>query len=154
HLNEAGMVGLSAVLSGPGVDDTKDVAFFVYRDGMLELVAREGDPAAGVADAVYADLRSAGMDGAGRMVFGATLAGAGVTTGNDTGLWIGAPGDVVLLAREGDAAPTEPPSVLGPLPVGEIVTNEAGHVAFVSGNAIWSDRGGALEPVIPAPQAP
>lgn len=153
RLNEAGIVGLSAILSGPAVDETNDVALFAYRGGTLELVAREGDPAAGIADATYAQVRFGGLDSAGRIVFGAPLAGPGVTADNDTGLWIGAPGDVVLLAREGDTAPTEPPTIFGPLPVGEIATNDAGHVAFVSGNAIWSNRGGTLEPVITAPQA-
>src|SRR5262245_23223516 len=45
------------------------------------------------------------LDSQGRVCFHAKVAGPGVNTGNDEGIWAGAAGALGLVAREGGAAP-------------------------------------------------
>lgn len=45
------------------------------------------------------------MNASGKVAFVGVLGGTGVTASNDTGIWAGTAGSLVLVAREGDTAP-------------------------------------------------
>ena len=104
--NDAGQVAFSASLSG-GLETS---GIWVGSNTLIEIaVASEIDPAAGdpAPGAPLASFRSLispiEIDDQGRTVFFADL--AGVDAGNDSGIWSSGPNGVVLVAREGDAAP-------------------------------------------------
>jgi len=60
----------------------------------------------------YATLDSSPrMNDAGQLAFTALLAGTGVTTTNDRGIWSGSPATLALVAREGSPAPGTPAGV-------------------------------------------
>ncbi|MFN7943231.1 MAG: choice-of-anchor tandem repeat NxxGxxAF-containing protein [Thermoanaerobaculia bacterium] len=129
--------------------------------GAMRLVARQGNPAPGIAGAAYGGLIAGTFNesliftrdlGA---LFQSTVTGGGVTTGNDQGLWRDDGTSATLLAREGD----QPPG-LGPGTAfqdffgvfGSLLLNPSGVAAFiananVSGQnrvGIWSTHGGPL----------
>ncbi len=131
-------------------------------------VLASGDPAGGVAGATYQGFWPPAIDG-GVIAFRATLtAGAGgVSSANDTGLWLLTPPDApTLVAREGDPAPGAPTAFAS---FGEPVTSQGGRVAFLaklatgpgvkgsSSTGIWTDVSGSLALVArqgsPAPGA-
>ncbi len=82
----------------------------------LATIAYQGDLAPGAAGASYASCPQIfrfvthfpqivlQFNANGQIVYRASLAGSGVTSLNDTGLWSGVPRNMALLAREGDAA--------------------------------------------------
>jgi hypothetical protein len=71
----------------------------------LQLVAREASEAPGVAGSKFSKINQIALPGAAQPIFEATMKVGlgGVTTANDTGLWvINESGDVKLAVREGD----------------------------------------------------
>lgn len=155
-VNSTGTVAFSASLTGPGIDSTNNIGIWVGAPGAVALVARAGNPAPGTPAGV---VFSGGMQNwlmlndAGHIVFRANLAGPGVTSSNDAGIWAGLPGALVLVAREGDVAPGTG-GVFDlfnyqfeayPVPV----INAAGEVVFsghhTGGRGIWRWSGGVLE---------
>src|SRR5262245_28876093 len=78
---------------------------FVGHRGALQLVARAGDVAPGTAGLLWSDLLN--VDGllrpGGLVAFSGELAGSDAT--HDGGFWVGAGGELALVAREGDPAP-------------------------------------------------
>jgi hypothetical protein len=74
------------------------------------------------------------MNAAGETAFRASLAGAGVTVDNNTGLWFGLPGSLDLIARKGAAAPGTPEGVSFAT-FDAPVLNASGQIAFVGGLA-------------------
>jgi hypothetical protein len=123
-LNGAGNTAFLATLSGAAVTTANDGGLWAQRDSALDLVAREGAQAPGVAAGInFASLADATLNPAGQLAFSATLAGAGITTANDAGLWaqsIG--GELKLIAREGD-----------PLQVAPGVTRTISSLLFAGG---------------------
>ena len=98
------------------------------------MVARRGDPAPGVAGSNFNSISNFGMrlaDG-GKVLFGSSLVGGGVTTANDSGLWTGTPGNLTLVAREGDVAPGSGGQTFGSLTGGNLFLNAAGQVLFTN----------------------
>ncbi len=88
----------------------------------LSVVALSGDPAPGTpAGTVFTTIAfnfAVGvpfMNNSGRVAFLSGLAGTGVTAANDFGIWVGQPGALTLVAREGDAAPDLPGLTYGTL---------------------------------------
>lgn len=88
----------------------------------LSVVVLSGDPApgagAGVTFATVPFNFAVGvpfMNNTGRVAFLSGLAGTGVTAANDFGIWVGQPGALVLVAREGDPAPDLPGLTYGTL---------------------------------------
>jgi hypothetical protein len=82
-----------------------------HNSGGGQVVARSTDPAAGATGAnyVFNFAPSTLLTGAGTVAFTANLSGSGVVSGvNDAALWVGAPGNVKMLARRGDQAPGAP----------------------------------------------
>jgi len=105
---DLGRFGFSCTLSG-AVTTADDNANFVGDVSGVQLVHREGAQAPGLPAGVlmgtannsasYSDYQG------GSLAFYCSLTGAGVTVFNDTSLWLGQPGNLQLIAREGDPAP-------------------------------------------------
>ena len=90
--------------------------------------------APGVAGANFATVSTFNMcltDGA-IVAFQSSLGGGGVTTANDSGLWTGLPGNLMLVAREGDVAPGSGGQTFGHFSGGNIFLNAAGQLLFAN----------------------
>jgi hypothetical protein len=107
QVDGAGRVAFRGALAGPGVTLANDQAVFLSTGpGAFQPVVREGDAAPGTPSGVVlgGNLTFDLADG-GRLAVRGGLAGPGVTTANDGGLW--GPdemGGLALVAREGDQA--------------------------------------------------
>ena len=159
-----------ATFGGPALNDAGRTAFLaalepgsngvIYRvnhtgvwsegsAGTVVLVARAGSQAPGTPGGVTfgPEFFPPAFNNAGRTAFAADLAGSGVNTTNDTGLWYTTPTGLQLVARSGTRAPGTPAGVTfanfyGGFPA----LNDAGHIAiltYVTGSGIDStnDRG-------------
>lgn len=109
-INREGEVVFFATLEGEGVGLENDASLWLSTDGELQLLAREGSPAPGTADALLDQVTSASMNSAGEVVFGAGLKGGSVTPDNDFGLWAWHQGTLRLLVRTGDSFPVGDPA--------------------------------------------
>jgi hypothetical protein len=128
-------------------------------DGLLKLLARQGDGAAGVESGVtfsfFNSLSSPVLNDNGKAAFIATLTGTGITSANNVGIWSEGSGAFTLEARKGMQAPGTAPGVnfsnfydnLSSSGVGLLLNNQ-GKIAFEAqltgsgGNGIWSGGGG------------
>lgn len=171
-LNSAGRTAFAGRVAGAGVDSTNDQGIWSEASGSLALVVRSGTPAPGTPSGVNfksfsSRLTSPVLNDAGEIAFFAALAGPGVNSTNNLGLWAGASGSLALVARMGDHAPgTEDGVVFGhfanvaghtPNDVRHAILNAAGQTAFFSplrgsgindsnDRGIWAtDRSGALQ---------
>jgi hypothetical protein len=116
-LGGTGDVAFRAVVQLPGVSQTEGL--WQGNANGLGLVARQGDQAPDTDPGVT--FRGIGggtpptfsaLNAAGEIAFPAILAtDGGVDIFDDEGIWAGAPGNVHLVAREGDAAPGTGPDV-------------------------------------------
>lgn len=127
-----GQLSLSARVDAPSF--AADAGLWTGQPGQLSLVAREGDPAPGADPAVFAVVGVAPfplLTDSGTSILTTTLAGPTITFGNDLGIWTGTPGNLTLLAREGNPAPTGTPGVTF-RDIEEPAVNAAGDLAFLS----------------------
>ena len=134
-----GGCAFTCTLTGGTVTTADDSAMFVGGPAGFQLAAREGMPATGIPGALIGVINTtqsySDFEG-GSSAFYCTLtdAGGGVTTANDQSLWIGRPGNLRLIAREGDPAPgfgSVPGFVsatFGSVAAGSVQMNELGHV--------------------------
>lgn len=105
-------------------------------------VARSGEAAPGAGNgAAFAGFNGARLNDAGQAVFVATLGGGGVNSTNNSAIYSGSPGSLMLAARSGDTAPGAPASTkyqgfISPL------LNNAGQLAF---RATLNDVGGSSQ---------
>jgi len=156
-LNAAGQSAFAASVAGPGVTVANSSGVWLGAPGSVTLLARGGDPAPGTTAGInYASVGSATLNSAGRSVFVASVIGPGVTSANDDGIWLGAPGSVALLARGGDHAPGTAAGVNYSGFFGQSITlNAAGRSAFVAqvtgpgvtnanDDGLWSGEPGSL----------
>ncbi len=138
-------------LDGPAAGE--DSAILVgFPNGLLTVVALEGQPAPGIPGAVFADLLPASLAYNGSLiVFRATVEGGGVGPTNNTALWAGNPANPTLRLREGDPAPGVAGRVLANF--ASVAINAAGRIAFSAslvggGFGVWlADDAGAFVPV-------
>jgi hypothetical protein len=79
----------TAKLAGTGVNASNDLGIWLWDGAAVYQVAREGQEAPGVVTAgpTFKSLGVPLANPSGRVAFTATLAGAGVTAANDSGLW-------------------------------------------------------------------
>lgn len=77
------------------------------------VVVRSGTAAPGVSGAQFDKLHSLALNSSGQVAFKATLTGGGIANTNDEGIWTGNAESLVLVAREGTAAPGIPGKQLG-----------------------------------------
>jgi hypothetical protein len=102
-ISNNGTLRVEADLAGPGVTYLNDSAVWVGPPDNLVLVYRKGMQAPGCPAGVtfaYADLFV--HNDLGQVSFRAGLRGSGVTSANDQGHWVGLPGTLTKVAREGD----------------------------------------------------
>ena len=73
----------------------------------VQAIALTGEAAQGAGGAVFDSFYFIGpaINASGEVHFSATLSGAGVTSANDSGAWLGDAGGLTKLARTGDTAP-------------------------------------------------
>lgn len=101
-LSSSGQVAFRSALRGPGTNQN-DTGIFAGTPGSVRLVARNGQDAPGTDPVVrFANPENFAINGAGQVVFLSPLAGAGITTANDYGIWAYDPVEgLALVAREG-----------------------------------------------------
>jgi hypothetical protein len=154
-LNAAGELAFGAGLTGAGVDATNGEGIWSGDSAGLQVVARAGDPAAGIIGNVrYDDFTAPTLNAAGQTAFQAFLRGD-VTDDTDSGIWAERSGSLALVAREGSPAPGTPSGV-NFRSLGEPILNAAGQTAFhgsLSGTGIdatndqgiWSEASSSLD---------
>lgn len=98
QMNNAGQMGLRVTLAGAGVSAANNEAFYFGSAGSLQLVVREGTPAANVPGQNYGTFGATAISDTGVVAF-TTAVGA------NTGLWSGTVGSITLVALKGQAAP-------------------------------------------------
>ncbi|MAY73148.1 MAG: hypothetical protein CMJ31_00200 [Phycisphaerae bacterium] len=104
-LNEAGDAAFRGLLITD--DGSREWALWAGRRGAIRLVAREGQPAAGVEGGLFGQFITFAAMSAEGALFQSTLQNGpgGVTSTNNTGIWIEQDGELRLIVREGDEAP-------------------------------------------------
>lgn len=170
---DSGTSVLIGGVNGPGVTTENNDVIWSDRDGTMGVLMREGDPAPGTPPGVVIGRGTFGTpttfpatvtNAGGRALVAANLLGPGLDAFDDEALFLenqltGAP---ELVIREGDHAPGFAPNVtIGGNSVLAMIRdldlNDAGHLLFTCrlGGAIptttcaFTDRGGALAPVMP-----
>jgi hypothetical protein len=122
RLNDAGQIAFFATLAGPSVvTGNNSLGLWSGAPASLGLVARVGEHAPGTADGVFfrnfansidggiTNLRTLMFNAAGQTAIFALLAGSGITSSNDLGIWAtDRNGTLQLIAREGDLLEVAP----------------------------------------------
>ncbi len=163
RFNAAGQIGFKADLKGPGITTNNGTGFWVGEPGGLALLARTGDAAPGTPLGTnYSNFSDdPPLNSGGQATFLCDLTGPGITNTNNSGLWTGSPGNVMLLARESDPAPGMAAGIsyydFGNPPV--IHINASGQSLFAgylagpgvsgaNGTALWTGTPGAVVNVV------
>jgi hypothetical protein len=109
-LNDAGQIAFREFLTGSGVDSTNNLGIWTDGSGALALVARTGRQAPGTAGGVnFFDLNYPALNSAGQTAFRADLAGSGVNSTNNRGIWATDwTGVLQLIARRGELLEVAP----------------------------------------------
>ncbi|MCI0335644.1 MAG: hypothetical protein L0228_20740 [Planctomycetes bacterium] len=154
-MNAAGHTAFSSFVRGSTVNETNDIGIWSDSSGSLELVAREGAQAPGIASGVqFNRLSQAVLNDAGEIAFAASTTDAGTQSTLD-GIWSGTSGNLRLVTREGNQAPGTSSGV-NYLAFTEPVLNGAGQTAFyalltgsgvdnTNDQGIWSEGSGTLD---------
>ena len=106
-MGAAGDVAFSALLDGPGIDDSngKGVWSGSITSNIVGLVARQGSPAPGTESGVlYDSFDNPVINGRRKIAFLASLSGHSVDDVNRRGIWAGSIGELALVARTGQRA--------------------------------------------------
>lgn len=152
--NANGDVVFRGTLSGSGVTAMNDRGIWAEQFEILALVAREDDIAPDSNGARFHAFLDPQIGDDGRNAFRAFLRGPGVTSANGVGFWSGIPGDVRLVARQGEPAPDTVPdtnySIFNQIFLS--AASNAGFFSLLSGAAvdatnfrgIWSEEDGVL----------
>lgn len=114
---------LGNLTGGDTVIGTNDRALYHGDFNGLNLVVRRGDACPGIAGVTFDVINTSSVScNETDVVFVSSLAGAGVTTANDSSAWYGRGGALQLIAREGAAVPTSvlAPTVNGPWIIDQI----------------------------------
>jgi hypothetical protein len=108
QINGSGAVAFQGLVAGSATTANDRTAFVAAPGGPVQIVAREGDPAEGIAGALYGDSVGALLTPSGEFALSAHLKTGvgGVTSANDAVIYAPAAiGGHVPLLREGDPAP-------------------------------------------------
>jgi hypothetical protein len=112
RINDSGQVVFVTNVTGSGVTLANNKIVWLTTPSGTEVLARRGTQAPGTPAGVnFNQLEAvpAAINDAGQVAFTATLViGGSVTTSNDRGLWAGEPGNLSLVAREGDVIDVDP----------------------------------------------
>jgi hypothetical protein len=146
-LNDAGEQFFYSGLAGAGVTPDNDLALWHGTPANLQMIAREGDQAPGMAPGVvFERFRAKDLNEAGQALALGAVRGPGIDETNDTGLWTGRPGAFDLILGEDDAVPGVDNDVMFDLDFGLTAMNARGDIALLtdlrgSGVTEDSDRG-------------
>lgn len=157
-ISDSGSVGFLAKLKSAAPDG--DESIWIRDNGGLHLVTRYGSTGTQITPtATFASIGIPSFNDVGHVAFSGRVAGAGITTANDEAIWSQVGSALVLVAREGDAAPGI--SVGGQFGNGlyapySPVLNSAGQVAFwgrlkgtgvnsSNEQGIWTGAAGSLQ---------
>lgn len=155
--SEAG-VAFAGGLDGDGVNSGNDTGLWFGTSQSVELVAREGDPAAGTEPTTTFDELSIQfshprpfVNNMGTVVFSASLQGPDIPAGEERGLWKWDNGVQSLMVRSGDVAPGPTTTFVGFL---EPLICDAGDVVFVADldgtlpyEGLWRIVDGVVSPI-------
>jgi hypothetical protein len=150
-----GWYGLAATITStqPGL--------YVGNASGLQMLVRKGEPVPGVPGATFSTFTDPAtvtnvvqLAGGGRGLFYANISGGGSTFLNDGGIWMGTPGNLQFVAREGDPAPGFATGTLASFVA--MTANVNGQVAFrtslngllTSMNVVYRGTPGNLSQVI------
>ncbi len=127
--------GLANIGTGTAVTaGVNDQIILLVSPTSQALVARKGDPAPGIPGAtlqlVNGDIELR-LNDAGSICFSSPIGGVGVSNSNDTAMWMGVPGNLTLVAREGNVAPGTGGLTFGDMPDSKLL-NANGQVVFLS----------------------
>jgi hypothetical protein len=154
----SGRIAFRAGLSGPDVvSGVNDFASWVGSPGNYTLIARRGDQVPGMAAGVVNNGSTPRLNEQGRAVILAGLSGTGITSANNSALFLTKPGDSTpwqKLVQTGDAVPGTSAgvsfsglSVLGSTSAGNVLvlgTVTGTGVTSANSTGIWVDSGGVL----------
>jgi hypothetical protein len=109
-LNDAGRVAFVADFAGAGVDSTNNSSLWRENSGGLEMIARRGSQATGVASGMNFNVfNTPAFNAAGQVAFFATLAGSDANNSNNQGIWAtNRAGVLQLIAHSGDLLEVAP----------------------------------------------
>ena len=103
-LSDNAVIGLNATLTGSGVNSLNSESLWIIRDGVMDMVVRQKEPAPGAAPGVV--IRSVFnpmVNKLGQMAAFGYLEGPGVDSTNDKAIWITNENhDLVQVVRKGD----------------------------------------------------
>lgn len=129
--------GLPAFNTGIGFG-RNNIAIYIGRPGNLQLVAQEGLPApglgAGVDFGVVGGIEGLSINSSAELVFAAFVTGTGITSDNDTGIWMKNADGLQRVVTEGASAPgAGANSFFGDFETYggfDVHLNDAGEIAF------------------------
>lgn len=134
--NDDGKTAFAATLAGPGVGISNSQGIWSEASGSLSLVVRGGNGAPGTEPGVtfHSSFSDPIINNRGDVLFQDLLQGPGVSSSNNSGLWLAdAGGTVGLVARKGSSAPTMPAGVnWGDFDVGSLRLGGSGAATFSS----------------------
>lgn len=109
QIDNAGQITFVGQITGTGVTTANDLGIWSEHDSELILVAREGDAAPGTENGVtFRDIRMPSRNRLGHTAFFAYLAGNGVNSSNDAGIWAEGPNGIELIVRTGQRLEVSP----------------------------------------------
>jgi hypothetical protein len=181
RINNNGEVAYNITLkadAGLGINSSNDAVLYSGLPGSVGIVVREAGQAPGFPSGVNfvttSNPSARALSDDGRIVFPLALAinaGAGITTSNDSVMWIGSPGNIVPLMREGNPAPGLPGLTIDAVGSSQVFLTDTSKIyqqQIVVGPGVTPDNGGTvlyagttpgnLSPLMrsgdPAPDAP
>lgn len=138
---KSGNTAITVALDGGGTTvGVDDSAIYYGGIGGLNLVVRRADATGLPNGELFGVTNNSSLtcNDAGQVAFINSLTGPQVTTTNESSIWAGSAGNLVLLAREGDAVPS---SVLAPTPNGPWVY---GQLNGGTNNPLLNGRGDVM----------
>jgi hypothetical protein len=131
-LNDSGKVAFKGTLTGTGVTISNNLGIWSGETGSLTLRVRTGQQAPGLpAGVALSEMPLSPLfNNHGQLAFNARVAGSGVTSSNNSGIWSDASGTLTLLARAGDPAPNVVPAANFDQLITALDMNNSGQVAF------------------------
>jgi hypothetical protein len=109
-ISDSGQVAFAARLEDGSIPQSDDLSIWRYGDEGLQLVTRTGMGAPGVEPGVeFLEIEPPMINDSGRIAFRGLLAGPGINSGNDEGIWAeDLEGTLQLVARDGDMVDVAP----------------------------------------------
>jgi hypothetical protein len=156
-VGDLGQIAFYSTLDGAGVTSASDESMWYADAAGTQLLGREDDLIPGFTSAVvFNGFGEPGMSRNGLAAFTATMSGVDVTSATDRGIFVGTPGDLELVVREGDQAPgLSEGATFGVLPLTAPSVNSDGRIVIeatmtgtdvdsANNTGVWTDADGAM----------